>query len=391
VRHTLAGRSVSALTLIAVTIVFTTTTRADAAVTTLRDALKPMAEDVLAIVVKDQGQSGIAVGDFNAPTGVDANGGPGISETLESLLNEMKPGLVQKTATLSLRGRYDKVPDPRDDRQILIKVTAEITNVKGDRIGEEFAELRDTSLIAGMLGSTVALPPAAPRERRNEILQKSLKEPSFSPEGTLIRSAPDRPFAVEILVVPIRDMPTDAKGWARVPARAARSENGKPFVDIKRDEVYAIRIHNDFKSGDDAYEAAVLVAIDGIDVFNYSQMRDPKTRKPRYTHYVCPQGQCTICGWHKTNEHSDSFLVTKFGEGAASHAKVAHGKIGVITVKFALAWAGNDIPGPEKGARDAGNETGFGPPVRTQLKEVERHVGVVRDVISIRYSRRNRG
>jgi hypothetical protein len=303
----------------------------------------------------------------------------------------MQPGLVQKKATLSLRGRYDKVPDPRDASQILIKVTAEITNVKGDRIGEEFAELRDTSLIAGMLGSTVALPPAAPREKRNEILQKSLEKPSFSPEGTLIRSGPDRPFAVEILVVPIRDAPQDAKGWAKVPARAAISKDGQPFVDIKRDEVYAIRIHNNFKNGDDAYEVAVLVAIDGIDVFNYSQMRDPKTRKPKYTHYVCPPGQCTISGWHKTNEQSDSFLVTKFGEGAASHAKIAHGKIGVITVKFALAWAGNEVPGPEKGARDAGNETGFGPPVRTQLKEVERHVGVVRDVISVRYSRRNRG
>jgi hypothetical protein len=377
--------------LLAATILFATTARADAAVTTLRDALKPMAEDVLAIVVKDQRQSSIAIGDFNAPTGLDANGGPGISETLESLLNEMKPGLVQKRATLSLRGRYDKVSDPRDKDQILIKVTAEITNDRGDRIDEKFAELRDTSLIAGMLGSTVALPPAAPREKRNEILQKSLKDPSFSPDGTLIKSAPDRPFGVEILVAPIRDAPTDAKGWARVPARAPRSEDGKPFVDIKQDEVYAIRIHNDFKSGDEAYEAAVLVAIDGIDVFNYSQMRDPKTRKPKYTHYVCPQGQCTICGWHKTNEQSDSFLVMEFGKGAASRAKVARGKIGVITVKFALAWAGNDVPGPEKGARDAGNETGFGPPVRTQLKEVERHVGVVRDVISVRYSRRNKG
>jgi hypothetical protein len=382
---------VSALTLIVVTVVFTTTTRADAAVTTLRDALKPMAEDVLAIVVKDQRQSGIAIGDFNAPTGLDANGGPGISETLESLLNELQPGLVQKKATLSLRGRYDKVPDPRDASQILIKVTAEITNSRGDRIDEKFAELRDTSLIAGMLGSTVALPPAAPREKRNEILQKSLDKPSFSPEGTLIRSAADRPFGVEILVTGIRDAPQDAKGWARVPARSPRSEDGQPFVDIKRDEVYAIRIHNDFKHDNEPYEAAVLVAIDGIDVFNYSQMRDPKTRKPKYTHYVCPQGQCTICGWHKTNEQSDSFLVTEFGKGAASRAKVARGKIGVITVKFALAWAGNDVPAPEKGARDAGNETGFGPPIRTQLKEVERHVGVVRDVISVRYSRRNRG
>jgi hypothetical protein len=266
-----------------------------------------------------------------------------------------------------------------------------INNDRGDRIDEKFAELRDTSLIAGMLGSTVSLPAAAPRDKRNKILQESLEKPSFALKGTVIRSAANRPFGVEILVSGIRDAPQEAKGWAHVPAREARSEDGQPFVDIKQDEVYAIRIHNNFKNGNEAYEAAVLVAIDGIDVFNYSQLRDPKTGKPKYTHYVCPQGQCTICGWHKTNEQSDSFLVMEFGKGAASRAKVARGKIGVITVKFALAWSGNDIPGPEKGARDAGNETGFGPPVRTQLTEVERHVGVVRDVISIRYSRRNKG
>jgi hypothetical protein len=303
-------------------------------------------------------------------------------------LNELQPGLVQKKANLSLRGRYDKVADPRDANLILIKVTAEITDGTGNRIDEKFAELRDTSLIAGLLGSTVSLPPAAPREKRNEILQKSLDKSSFVPEGSLIRSAPGRPYAVEILVAPIQDAPQDAKGWAKVPAREARAEDGQPFVDIKQDEVYAIRIHNDFKHGDDVYEAAVVVAIDGIDVFNFSQVRDPKSNKPKYTHFVCPQGQSIICGWHKTNEQSDAFLVTEFGKGAASKAKIARGKIGVITVKFALAWTGAAVPEAEKGARDAGNETGFGPPILTHLKEVERHVGVVRDVISVRYSRR---
>ena len=37
--------------------------------------------------------------------------------------------------------------------------------------------------------------------------------------------------------------------------------------------------------------------------------------------------------------------------------------------------------------RDAGHETGFGPLVQTNLQEVQRHIGVVREVVSIRYTR----
>jgi serine/threonine protein kinase len=130
---------------------------------TLRDALKNLAQHVLDVVIKDQKQHAIAVGDFSAPSGLAAYGGSEISETIKSLLEELQPGLVQKRAALSLRGRYDKMPDPRDPSRILIKVTAEITNDTGDRIDGGFAELRDINLIAELLGMRVSvrvLPPA---------------------------------------------------------------------------------------------------------------------------------------------------------------------------------------------------------------------------------------
>jgi hypothetical protein len=362
---------------------------AEGAIPTLRDSLKGLAQEILNVVKKDQNQTSIAIDDtFSAPPGFDANGGPGISEALKSLLQELDPGVVQKRAFLSLRGRYDKSQDPRDSSLILVKVTAEIIDQNGKRVDEKVAEVRDTGMVAELLGATVALPPAASREKRNEILRQIIDKPSYTPAGTEIKSAPDRPFGVEILVTSKDQAPQEAKGWANVPARAPRDEDGQPFVDIKRDEVYAIRIHNDFEYDGTKYEAAVAVAIDGIDVFTFSEIRNPKTKQPKYTHYVCPPGQSTIPGWHKTNERSDSFLVTEYGKGAVSKlANASRGKVGVITVRFALAWTGGVIPEAEKGARDVGNETGFGPPTKTELQEVARQVGVVRDVINVHYAR----
>jgi hypothetical protein len=303
-------------------------------------------------------------------------------------LEELDPGVVQKRAPLSLRGRDDKSPDPRDANLLRVRVTAEIIDANGGRVDEKQTVVRDTGLVAELLGATVALPPAASREKRNEILHQMIDKPNFTPAGTEIKSAPDRPFAVEILVTSKDQTPQKVKDWASVPARAVQQEDGQPFVEIKRDEVYAIRIHNNFEYEDTKYEAAVAISIDGIDVFTFSEIRNPKTNQPKYTHYVCPPGQSTIPGWHKTNERSDSFLVAEYGKGAVSKvANASRGKVGVITVRFALAWKGDVVPDAEKGARDAGNEMGFGPPTKTELKEVVRQVGVVRDVINIHYTR----
>ena len=57
-----------------------------------------------------------------------------------------------------------------------------------------------------------------------------------------------------------------------------------------------------------------------------------------------------------------------------------------MTVTFALAWEGDRMPEDEKNdqKRSArGNETGQGPETRVQQKEVQRHIGVVREVISV--------
>lgn len=366
---------------------------ASGAVANLRDALKPLAQNIVDVVEKDQHQHAIAVGDFSPPPRFDANAGPGISESLTALLEELRPGFVKKDAELSVRGRYDRSPDPKAPELLMIKVTAEITNDKGFAIDSKFAEIRDTGVAADLLGATVSLPPAGTREKRNQELQKALKGPEYNqtigdPPSTIIKTRPGSAFGIEILVTSKENAPSEAKDWDRVPARTPSNKSGQPFVDIQRDEVYAIRIHDDFEFKGTRHEAAAAVTIDGIDVFSFSEIRDPKTKNPKYSHYIVPPGQSIIPGWHKTNEHSDTFLVTEYGMGGASRApKRSRGKVGTITVRFALAWIGAKIPDAEKGAREASNETGFGPPTRTELNEVARQVGTVRDVISVRYTR----
>jgi hypothetical protein len=350
---------------------------------TQRETLRPLAQAIVNVVTSDQMQTSIAMGSFPADGRLDsANAGPGIAEDLKSLLEELKVA-VNPNSTLSLQGTVHKVPDPKNSKLVMIKIKATITNGQADTIANLPLEIRDTGLIGGILGVNSSLPALATREKRNETLQRAFKAPSFFQDGTLIKSRRESPYGIELLVTSLAAAPRDAAGWARVPARAVVTRKGLPFVEIKPNEVYAIRIHNRQR---DRLDAAVTISIDGIDCFNFTQMRNPFNR-PIYTHYIIPSGRGMVSGWHRTNNESDSFLVTQYGKSASGRINADRSKVGVITVQFAIAWSGDVVPDAEKGARDGGNGTGFGPPTHTGVKEVARHVGVVRDEISVRYTR----
>ena len=66
------------------------------------------------------------------------------------------------------------------------------------------------------------------------------------------------------------------------------------------------------------------------------------------------------------------------------------GRIGVLTVSFAASWdRDSDIPDDEKGVRSSsGNETGRGPEISGgEFKAVKRNIGVIREIVSVRYTR----
>lgn len=162
---------------------------------------------------------------------------------------------------------------------------------------------------------------------------------------------------------------------------------------IRRNEVYQVRLINDSEQ-----EVAVQLSIDGLSMFAFSELRHkagPKKSEPLYTVVIVPAkaigkpGEAIIPGWHRTNEQTDSFQVTAYAQSAA--ATLRHpANIGTITATFQMAWredhaAPSDEPGKRRGG--TGDATGFGPRVDVMYKEVRRNLGVIRDSISVRYTK----
>jgi hypothetical protein len=340
----------------------------------LKSAVKTLATAVHNFLLEEKLET-VAVGDFANPAKVDnANFGPGLKKLLTEELQALKVTVSGK-ASHSVQGRFAVVTDPTDRNQIAIRLTAEVLNASDQRVGEFKADVQSNTDIAKLTGITASLPSRGDKERRNEEIQKAKDKPKVTLEGTLIRTKADSPFAVELLVRS-KDSPAAAP-------RPATVRDGQAFVDILRDEIYEVRVYNKTAS-----EAAVSLTIDGVDVFAFSDLKDAKTGKPRYTHFiVAPNSKFTIHGWHKTNDRALSFLVTEIGKGASSGLK-STGQVGVLTVTFSLAGAfPKDLPGDDAARGAPENETGFGPARDTQLKEVARTIGVVRDVITVRYTR----
>jgi hypothetical protein len=368
----------------------------------LRQQLKPLAKRIRAIV-REERQTTIGVGDFSGPEGFEANYGPGIQLLLSQELEALERGIVKPKSALSVKGSYEyqSIDDPQvQDKLRVIKLYVEVHGPTGKIVSRLAKELRDkpvvikdSEVIAAMIApGPIRLDPNMGRKDLNDHIREVAEKPAFEPSGTRIRCSAKSRFGVELLVAPLQDAPANMEEWEKVPARApvADSPSKLPHVDIKQGEVYAVRVYNDTR-----HDAGVTLTIDGIDVFTFSEVREPARKKypagrPKYTHFIIRKSEAKIItGWHRTNKAADSFLVTEYGKGAVSLVPAAgRSKVGVLTVTFALAWKGKNVPEEEKGSRNAGgNETGFGPPVKVKQREVSRHIGVIREVVSVRYTR----
>jgi hypothetical protein len=365
--------------------------RADAAAT-LRDGLKPLAQAIFDVVVKDQHQSAIAVAAFEpSQPRFDTNAGTEIEEDLKSLLGELKPGIVQRDATLAVSGQYEFVPSKTNAELKVIKVIYLIKDqMSGGEIDKKDIEVDSTKAIAQAMGFTGALSKDASKVDRNKELQRGILKPQCFLDGTKIRARSGSPYAVEILVKPL-----DNQDRLTPLPRAPSDVNGEAFVDIKQNELYEVRVSNE--SGRDV---AVAISVDGLDVFHFSNDRRPDGQ-PLYSHFIVhPQGYrdpaaadspphdgtLTVVGWHKSvagTENYLSFLVTEHGKGAVSQPGIkARGKVGVIEVQF------SECQPLAKGAKAAGgNETGFGPPREVHQTPVKYEIENPHEFVSVRYTR----
>jgi hypothetical protein len=340
----------------------------------LRNSLKKLAEGILDVT----GHKPVSIGQFS-PTGLPySNAGVGIEQVLRAELEVIEKGCVTAHAPYEVKGDYLLVHSPTDKERKEIKIKARLIKIEtGDEVELSSKAMLETyvsgtNTLAEITQVTGYVPPDGTKDERNKALQKQIKNPTVfvgGPEYTLISSHQGSPFAVEILV-------KSAESSGPALPRPAHVEHGFAYVDIQRNEIYELKIHN--KTG---RPVAVNVSIDGLDAFHFCKERKADGR-PKFSRFVALQEVLPIVGWFITPEKALSFLVTEYGKGAVSYAGVARGQVGVIHVQF------SECSSLAYGAKPrGGNETGFGPPRKTSLKPVNYQFEPPHDFVTIRYNR----
>jgi hypothetical protein len=368
----------------------------------LREVVGRLAESVRKVADKLE-QSAVRIG-FFSPFGLDDShaGGAFMAELATTMKDFVNPA-----AALELRGEYGFVENPDKSGLKVIVVRAKLIRISSGREEKEFPEfegyIRSVTDLARIAGGNVAFKSdekyegAPPSEGRNKDLQKTLppgpgKPPEVKahihgPGATLVSTTKESPYAVEVRTLPLAQF---GKGTAS--ARKVELENGLPFVQIEKGELYEVRVLN---SSD--HEIAVSLALDGIDQFTFSD--DRTNGRPNYSHWIVPPckedkpGEVLIRGWHKTakpltqeNKRQGKgnvlkFLVTNYGEGAVSKfPKQSQGKVGTITVGIALSF-------PAGSGNKGASETGFGPPEEVKQSVVKRDICASHEFITVRYNR----
>lgn len=326
----------------------------------------------------------IAMGQFTGPANFPTSAGPGLVQVLTEELQKLNV-TVKTRAAMGLKGEYrlteipaENMDDARLGKKVLaLKIQAAIEDSFGNSLLDvDFQRtIRGADGVAGMIGLTASLDPSGTEIERDRELRKQLTDPKPSIKSSIIRSRPDSPCGIELIV---NDQP-----------RVAAEKEGLAYVGITRGETYGVRVFNDSDQ-----EMAVQLRIDGLSMYCFSEVRyteGPRKGEPRYTTViVAPRKTVTIHGWHVNNEKTDKFMVMEYAKSAAGSLNhIAN--LGTITASFQASWpegepAPKDEPGRSRGA-GSGDATGFGPRIDQNFQEVKRNMGVIREVISVRYSK----
>ena len=351
----------------------------------LRKELAAMSKDV-AEFLKAEKQSSISVGDFMTlpQLAATATGGKGIILAFEQELQQA--GLkVEPLADYGLQGKFEPVDDA-DSGFAVLSLYVEIVTAKGKvvhalRKRGAFGE----QPLADAFGANVNLDPRLGAKERSQQLADSLEKEhrQTATRGTRIAADANSPYAIELLV---HRRPGERNANRSTEddyeARAADVKQGLAFVQVPRDNIYAVRLIND-----SPHDAAVALSVDGLSMFAFSENKN-------YTQLTVPaRSVALVKGWHRTNDVSDSFLVTEYSQSAAAKLLPSDSsRLGTITVSFSAAW---DIKGsppsdepqtPSQFSKSA-DGTGRGPELKAKYVEVQRNFGVIRSVVSVRYSK----
>jgi hypothetical protein len=220
------------------------------------------------------------------------------------------------------------------------------------------------------------LAPDLPPPERNAEIEKQLDAPKAFVKGAQVSATADSPYAIEILAAP--------QPGGQYAARSATVQNGLAFVPLQRGEVFGVKLINRSK-----LDAAVTLTIDGLNLFEFSDLKNPKTGRPKFrVVFVGPGQEVFLRGWHRTNEASEEFVITEYAKSAAAQIR-STAPTGVVTAQFAAAWP-KDAPAPAdepQGQSRSADAVGRGAQFQQKYLEVDRNIGVTRATVSVRYAK----
>lgn len=365
------------------------TSVADASSSALRNEMAGVAESV-AQILDSRNQTTVALGPFTGPSD-NETAGPGLQHLLREQLKRFDVS-IDPAAEMAVRGTYRAEPSA-DGLTLRIRTTLVDAN---DRPLVEInsSGIADHPVRSGQLNSTVKnelaalsvmqptanLPSDIPPKDRANLVMSALSGEENPPRirGTVVFASASSPYGMEVIV--------DGK------PRKPELRKGLVFIDIQRGEEYEVRLVNNSR-----HRAAARLMIDGLSSFSFSEVRieeGPRAGEPAYDNWIIPPfGRGSIPGWHKRNRgegNFQAFKVTQYADSAAAIFKQTS-DLGTITAVFSAAWdADKDPPADLKEpprSRSGSDATGFGRPKTGIVKPVRVQTGVVRSVVSIRYTR----
>ena len=323
----------------------------------------------LANFLRGQGETAISIGQFHGPPQLGTSSGPNIAQLFRDHFTQYEIA-VKRRCKLGLNGEYSL--SDGGEGNVAVRLDCRLKDLRGQILTDFSVEAQLVDKhedVVELLGVTAHLFAEDTHADRSEDIKRRVLTPKVHVAGTKCYASSESPYAMEILV--------------RGRALPVKLDEGLGFVHLEHHDIYRIRLYNDSD-----HEAAVRLSIDGLNVFTFSEIRNSQTGAPKYSYYIiAPHGSIDLVGWHRTNSHVDSFLVTGYAKSAA--ASISHQQdIGTITATFAASWPKHGNPPPDEDLTDRGDKaTGFGPPVKQTTREVERNIGRLRAAVSIRYDK----
>jgi hypothetical protein len=305
----------------------------------LDNQLRGLLDTVADALDKDVALKGrtISLGRIGSEDRPDSNYAPELRRHFELPLK----GKLIADGILKMTIDYDLVDSQADvafgdepgKKMKVLQIRVIIKDDKKKELWYKSIEINDSADIARVLGLTVAPPPNGNQAERNREVEKTYEQnkgkqpdqvkPTFIvKDRTRIGLPGCDKFLVEILVKDAPEGPTTALA-------PTANALGNAFVDIKGNQFYEVRVHNE-----DAFACVARILIDGQEAMNRFNVDGVK-----YNGLLLEKGKSgTLKGWmHTTRDRKKekdnvfAFVVREYGLNSPQ-AQKATGEVGVITV-----------------------------------------------------------